>query len=166
MQTTTQPKEATHRLHTTSIEEALGLSGKHKIPGYVGHVPGKDDCVGIRYAEATRQCIQKHEEQMEKSRTMTRSYVTGTTDLPHAVDEPLKIHMESKIPGYQGFVPRMQNHYFAASFGRCSTAAQEDFSESPIRPRSLWGGTSIPDSTSRSFKIDTHKIHPHSSKFG
>lgn len=59
----------------------------------------------------------------------------------------------------------MQNHYFGSSFGRASAAAQEDFAHSSIRPRAMWGGTCVPDSTSREFKVDKHKIHPYTTKF-
>jgi hypothetical protein len=103
MEPTAAQKEATHKLRTTSINEALGLDAPHKIPGYVGYIPGRSDCVGERYSEDTRKCLAKHEEYMTMSRSIPRSIVTGTTDLPHQDDDPLPITMDSKIPGASFF---------------------------------------------------------------
>lgn len=103
MSETVNSEELTKRLNTTSVSEALGLNGKHKIPGYVGHVPGKDDCVGIRYSEATRICLKEFDEKMAVTRSMTRTYMTGTNDLPTVPDEPQKVKLTTKIPGLDFF---------------------------------------------------------------
>ena len=99
MTETVRAQTAPSATRPRTVSAALGLDGKYKIPGYVGHVPLKDSCIGIRYAEATRRCIAEFDGQMERSRTMTRSYITGTNDLPTIPDEPQKLKMNSKIPG-------------------------------------------------------------------
>ncbi|KAK2964458.1 hypothetical protein BLNAU_374 [Blattamonas nauphoetae] len=148
-----------------SINEALGIPAQHKIPGYVGFVPGKSEVIGMRYGEATSQCMNQFEESQALERTKTRAFVRGKTDIPQIPDTPQNIKCTHKIPGYQGFVPRMQNHYWGHSFGRDCEAATEDFESSTICPRALYGGVKIPDSTTRSFKHDKHKTHPYTSKF-
>ncbi|KAK2957452.1 hypothetical protein BLNAU_7608 [Blattamonas nauphoetae] len=148
-----------------SINEALGIPAQHKIPGYVGFVPGKSEVIGMRYGEATSQCMNQFEESQALERTKTRAFVRGKTDIPQIPDTPQNIQCSHKIPGYQGFVPRMQNHYWGHSFGRDCQAATEDFESSTICPRALYGGVKIPDSTTRSFQHDKHKTHPYTSKF-
>ncbi|KAA6393578.1 MAG: hypothetical protein EZS28_010898 [Streblomastix strix] len=159
------PQQITHVLATRSINEALGITEKHRIPGYVGFVPSMPDQIGARYGEATRECMLAQDQREEKARNTERSVIVGERNLPELPDEPQDITMGSKIPGYQGFVPRMHNHYFASSFGRECAAAQEDFLHSAIRPRAMWGGIYVPDSTSRTFPVDRHKVHPQTTKF-
>ena len=100
MSETVRAQTAPAAARPRTVSAALGLNGRYKIPGYRGHVPLMGDSFGIRYAEATRQCLTDFDTEMERSRTMTRSYITGTNDLPHIPDEPQKIKMSSKIPGF------------------------------------------------------------------
>ena len=99
MSQTVRAVTAPSTIRSRTVSEALGINERHKIPGYVGHVPGKDSCIGIRYAEATRRCLEDFDAQMERTRSRTRSYTTGNAVIPTIPDHKQKLIMSSKIPG-------------------------------------------------------------------
>lgn len=108
-------------LKRTTKEEIHGVSTGH-IPGYDGFVAGVENhTCGTRYAEATvkgKECLAM---QRQEKRPYGEQPSLVDAPRPNQSHVPNNSHLSDRcIPGYQGYIPAMNNHSFGARYTEVS----------------------------------------------